>query len=263
MLWSARSAIRFKARRKVIGCGRIAMEWYGSGMSATTPHIVFSVSKSICGTLGGILCDRGLLDPEDRVTDYIPELAASVYAGCTVRHLLERSALPSTKIMTTRRATWCATAMRRVGIRCRSAKRRSTCAAYHRRRPRRDACSRRHLCHAARPHPLRRDDPPPRHRRRPVPGAWIDDVNGSGDPEGWARSERAEIFPKGSYRSQWYRIDRDRGVLVAFGIHGQSIYIHPQAKIVIVRMASEATPLDPNRVRGWRRGLDAIAEYFF
>jgi CubicO group peptidase (beta-lactamase class C family) len=83
-----------------------------------------------------------------------------------------------------------------------------------------------------------------------------------GDPATWAASEFSEIFPNGSYRSQWYCIDRDRGVQVAFGIHGQFIYIHPQAELVIVRMASEATPLDPDRVRGWRRGLDAIAEHF-
>ena len=73
----------------VLRRGRIAMEWYGHGMSAATPHIVFSVSKSICGTLGGILVDRGLLDPDDGVIDYIPELADSVYAGCTIRHLLD------------------------------------------------------------------------------------------------------------------------------------------------------------------------------
>jgi hypothetical protein len=42
-------------------------------------------------------------------------------------------------------------------------------------------------------------------------------------------------------------------------IHRQHIYI----EVVIVRMASEATPQDPDRVRGWRRGFDAIAEYFF
>jgi CubicO group peptidase (beta-lactamase class C family) len=119
-------------------CGRIAAEWYGNGMSGTTPHIVFSVSKSICGALGGILTDRGLLDPDDRIIDYIPELASSVYAGCTIR----------------------------------------------------------------------------------------------------------------------------QGVLCALGIHGQWIYIHPEAEMVIVRMASEATPLDLDRVRGWRRGFDAIAEYF-
>jgi CubicO group peptidase (beta-lactamase class C family) len=100
------------------------------------------------------------------------------------------------------------------------------------------------------------------HGRQVVPGAWIDDINERGDPEAWARSEMADVFPQASYRSQWYRIDRDHGVLVAFGIHGQFIYIHPGAELVIIRMASEATPLDPDRVRGWRRGFDAIAEYF-
>jgi hypothetical protein len=73
----------------VLRRGRIAAEWYGNGMDAATPHIVFSVSKSICGTLGGILADRGLLDPDDRVIDYVPELASSVYAGCAIRHLLD------------------------------------------------------------------------------------------------------------------------------------------------------------------------------
>jgi hypothetical protein len=67
---------------------------------------------------------------------------------------------------------------------------------------------------------------------RRVPGAWIDDINCNGDAEAWAASEFAEIFP------------------------------NPQAELVIVRMASEATPLDPDRARGWRRGFDAIAEEF-
>lgn len=73
--------------------GRLAMEWYGEGMNGATPHIVFSVSKSICGALGGVLVERGLLDPDRPVTGYIPEIAASVYGsnGCTVRHLLDMS----------------------------------------------------------------------------------------------------------------------------------------------------------------------------
>jgi CubicO group peptidase (beta-lactamase class C family) len=95
-----------------------------------------------------------------------------------------------------------------------------------------------------------------------VPGAWIDDINECGDPEAWARSEFAGMFPQASYRSQWYRIDRARGVLCALGIHGQWIYIHPEAELVIIRMASEAVPLDLDRVRGWRRGFDAIAACF-
>lgn len=75
----------------VLHRGRIAAEWYSSGMDAHTPHIVFSVSKSICGALGGVLADKGLLNPNRPVTDYVPEVSSSVYGGCSVRHLLDMS----------------------------------------------------------------------------------------------------------------------------------------------------------------------------
>jgi len=75
----------------VLRHGRIAAEWYASGMDATTPHIVFSVSKSICGALGGVLADKGFLNPNRQVTDYVPEVSSSVYGGCSVRHLLDMS----------------------------------------------------------------------------------------------------------------------------------------------------------------------------
>jgi CubicO group peptidase (beta-lactamase class C family) len=306
----------------VLRRGRIAMEWYGNGMSATTPHIVFSVSKSICGALGGILWDRGLLDPDDRVTDYVPELAASVYAGCTVRHLLDMAVGiafnedyddPKGDVVRYRHAAgWDPLPAGEAPIDLRSFLSQQKPDGqkhgelFHYVSTNTDvlgwvyerACDRPYadiLCEylwaplgaehdsyitvdargamraaggiCVTPRDLARFGEMIRRRgvaggRQVVPGAWIDDINERGDPEAWARSEFAEIFPKGSYRSQWYRIDRDRAVLVAFGIHGQFVYIHPQAEIVIVRMASEATPLDSDRVRGWRRGFDAIAEYF-
>ena len=49
---------------------------------------------------------------------------------------------------------------------------------------------------------------------------------------------------------------------MAIGIHGQYVYIHPGAELVIVRMASEHTPLDPESARGWRHTFDAIAQRF-
>ncbi len=73
----------------VLRRGKIAAEWYAGGMDALTPHIVFSVSKSICGALGGILADKGFLNPNRPVTDYVPEVSSSVYGGCSVRHLLD------------------------------------------------------------------------------------------------------------------------------------------------------------------------------
>jgi len=72
--------------------GQIVFEWYAQGLTPDTPHLIFSVSKSIAGTLGGILVDRGILDPDAQVTRYIPEMEGSAYgSGCTVRHLLDMS----------------------------------------------------------------------------------------------------------------------------------------------------------------------------
>jgi CubicO group peptidase (beta-lactamase class C family) len=306
----------------VLRRGRLASEWYGEGMNATTPHIIFSISKSICGVLGGILVDRGLLDPDDRVTDYIPELASSVYAECTVRHLLDMAVGiafnedyddPKGDVMRYRYAAgWDPLPAGEAPNDLRSflAQQKpdgqkhgelfhyvSTNTdvlgwVYER------ACGQ---CYAditseylwaplgaerdayitvdsrdamraaggvcVTPHDLARFGEMIRRRgvadgRQVVPGAWVDDINEHGDPEAWARSEFADMFPQASYRSKWYRIDRTNNVLCALGIHGQWIYIHPQAELVIVRMASEATPLHLDRVRGWRRGFDAIADYF-
>lgn len=72
--------------------GQVVFEWYAHGLTPDTPHLIFSVSKSVAGTLGGILADRGMLDPDAPVTRYIPEMEGSVYGGsCTVRHLLDMS----------------------------------------------------------------------------------------------------------------------------------------------------------------------------
>ena len=115
----------------VLRRGRIAAEWYGNGMNATTPHIVFSVSKSICGTLGGILTDRGLLDPGDRVIDYVPELASSVYASCTIRHLLDMAVgIAFNEDYEDPQGDVVRIAMLRGGTRCRRARRRSICAPF-------------------------------------------------------------------------------------------------------------------------------------
>ena len=306
----------------VLRRGRIATEWYGHGMSATTAHIVFSVSKSICGTLGGILADRGLLDPDDRVVDYIPELASSVYAGCTIRHLLDMAVGiafnedyedPKGDVVRYRHAAgWDPLPSGEAPIDLRSflSQQKPDGAKhgelFHYVSTNTDvlgwvyerACDQPYadilseylwaplgaerdayitvdahdamraaggVCVA--PRDLARFGEMIRRRgvadgRQVVSGAWIDDINERGDPEAWAACEFADMFPQASYRSNWYRIDRAKGVLCALGIHGQWVYIHPEAELVIIRMASEATPLDLDRVRGWRRGFDAIADYF-
>jgi CubicO group peptidase (beta-lactamase class C family) len=73
----------------VLHRGRIAREHYGPGMTAATTHLLQSVSKSIAGTVAGVLVGRGQLDPEAPVTRYIDELAGTSFDGATVRHVLD------------------------------------------------------------------------------------------------------------------------------------------------------------------------------
>ena len=68
--------------------GRIIVERYADGMTAETPHILMSVSKSV-GLLTGILVSEGILDPDRQVTTVIPEVRESAYKLATIRHLLD------------------------------------------------------------------------------------------------------------------------------------------------------------------------------
>ncbi len=69
--------------------GRIVHERYRDGMSARDAHILMSVSKSMLGLLAGTLVERGELDPDAELSEYVPEIAETAYAGATVRDALD------------------------------------------------------------------------------------------------------------------------------------------------------------------------------
>ena len=73
----------------VLHRGRIVFERYFNGMDERTLHLSQSMAKSITGTVAGILVGKGLLDPQTPLTDYLPDLAHTAYAGATVRHVLD------------------------------------------------------------------------------------------------------------------------------------------------------------------------------
>jgi CubicO group peptidase (beta-lactamase class C family) len=73
----------------VLHGGRVAHEHYGPGMTPTTTHLLQSVSKSIAGTVTGVLVGRGLVDPDAPVTAYVDELAGTSFEGATVRDVLD------------------------------------------------------------------------------------------------------------------------------------------------------------------------------
>jgi len=76
----------------IVHRGRVVFERYANGMTAETPHILMSVSKSLLGLLAGVLTGRGELEPGRPVTDVIPEVAGTAYKGATIRHLLDMRA---------------------------------------------------------------------------------------------------------------------------------------------------------------------------
>lgn len=69
--------------------GKIVFEHYTNGMQPSTQHIMMSISKSVLGMMVGILVDRGTLDLSVPVTDWIPEVAKTAYAGARLRDLLD------------------------------------------------------------------------------------------------------------------------------------------------------------------------------
>ncbi len=73
----------------VLHRGRVVAEVYDNGLTPATPHILMSVSKSVTGSLAGVLVGRGLLDPEAPIVEIIPEVAGSAYSEASVRHLLD------------------------------------------------------------------------------------------------------------------------------------------------------------------------------
>jgi len=67
--------------------GEVVAEWHAPHVDPARPHIIFSISKSVTGLVGGILEGQGLLSFDRRVVDYIPDAAGSAYGDLGVRDL--------------------------------------------------------------------------------------------------------------------------------------------------------------------------------
>ena len=76
----------------VLHHGKVVYETYANGMTATSPHILMSVSKSVLGLMAGILEGLRTLDTAKLVTHYVPEMETTAYKGATVQQLLDMRA---------------------------------------------------------------------------------------------------------------------------------------------------------------------------
>ncbi|MBL8926978.1 MAG: serine hydrolase [Pseudonocardia sp.] len=73
----------------IVQDGRLVYERYLGQTGADTTHLLMSISKSVVGCVAGNLVARGVLAPEQLVTEHIPEMRSGGYRGATVRHLLD------------------------------------------------------------------------------------------------------------------------------------------------------------------------------
>lgn len=89
MSWKDALGANYTDAIVVLHKGRIVYERYLGVTRPDSQHIAFSVTKSFIGTLAASLAAEGRLDPEKLVTDYVPELAKSGFAGATVRQVMD------------------------------------------------------------------------------------------------------------------------------------------------------------------------------
>lgn len=74
----------------VVQDGHVRVERYGLGAGPSTRWTSFSVAKSFTSTLvGAALRDGAIRSLDDKVTRYVPELAAGAYRDVAVRQLLD------------------------------------------------------------------------------------------------------------------------------------------------------------------------------
>lgn len=76
----------------VVRDGVVLFEHYDGLMQSTDTHLLMSVSKSLTGTLAGVLVGHGIIDPAGFVPDYIDSLRGTSWEGCTLQHLLDMRA---------------------------------------------------------------------------------------------------------------------------------------------------------------------------
>lgn len=75
----------------VLHRGRIVDERCFNGMTATTPHLMFSATKSMAGLMAATLVAEGQLDDRALVGEVLPELAGSAWGRATVRQVMDMS----------------------------------------------------------------------------------------------------------------------------------------------------------------------------
>ena len=75
--------------------GDLIYEFFDKFTLKNTPHIIFSISKSLTSLLTGILFENKILDLNKTVSSIIPETKGSAYEDATIRNVLDMNVASS------------------------------------------------------------------------------------------------------------------------------------------------------------------------
>lgn len=89
MTWEHSLAANYTDGIVILHRGKLVYERYFGALDAQGQHMAMSVTKSFVGTLGAMLVEEGVLDPQAAVTQYVPELKDSGFGNATVRQVLD------------------------------------------------------------------------------------------------------------------------------------------------------------------------------
>ncbi len=320
MTWADAFVVNYTDGIVVLHRGRIVYERYAGALARDRPHIAFSVTKSLYGTLAAMLIAEGVLDPHALVSRHLPELASSAFGDATVAQVLDMSTAlafedgfteGSPTFDAYRYATGFGAPPATYGgprsiyaFLPTVAKHGSHGAQFNYRTPNVDVAAwlmarvtgksaaellseriwsrigaegdaylqvdaagvgwtgaglNLRLRDLARFGELMRLGGEC-NGRRIVPAAAVDDIRRGGSREAFV-SGGYSTLPGWSYHDFWWLSHDDHGVYMARGIHGQAIYVDPQAEMVVARYASHPlaanVSLDPTSLPAYR----AIAEH--
>jgi CubicO group peptidase (beta-lactamase class C family) len=102
-----------------------------------------------------------------------------------------------------------------------------------------------------------------RGRQQIVPAAWIRDTI-AGAPDGVEAfaegADAADRRPGAHYRNQWWVLAPSTPAYAGLGINGQLIYVNPPARLVVAKLSTWATALDPKAEKWTYDANLALAE---
>ncbi|NNA48888.1 serine hydrolase domain-containing protein [Pseudomonas lactis] len=89
MTWEQSRTANYTDGILVMHRGQVVYERYFGGLTEQGQHVAMSVTKSFIGTLGAMLVEEGKINPQEKVSTYVPELKNSAFGDATVRQVMD------------------------------------------------------------------------------------------------------------------------------------------------------------------------------